>query len=247
MKRTGNTILVTGGGSGIGAAIAHRLDDLGNTVIVAGRGMHSLQQTIAGRSNMSALEYDAADAGAVASFCETLTRKHPSLNVIFNGAGIMKFEKIDAARDLADAEAEVATNLLGPIRLIDGLIDHLKTQPDAVIINVSSGLAFVPLVAAATYSATKAAIHAYTVCLREALKGSVEVLELAPPAVRTGLTPGQENVEAYMPLEDFIDEALALLAEEPTPAELVVDQARFMREAEAKGRFQEVLTALNPH
>ncbi|MFX9825939.1 SDR family NAD(P)-dependent oxidoreductase, partial [Acinetobacter baumannii] len=96
--------------------------------------------------------------------------------VVINNAGIMRFEALDQRRDLADAEATVTTNLLGPIRLTNALIGHLGRQPDAALVNVTSGLAFVPLVSAPTYSATKAALHGYTVALREALKGKVEVI-----------------------------------------------------------------------
>ncbi len=103
--------------------------------------------------------------------------------MLVNNAGIMRFEDITGARDLDDAEATIAINLLGPIRLTDALIDHLKAQDDAAIVNVTSGLAFVPMPRTATYSATKAAMHSYTVSLRAKLEGTVEIIEIAPPAV----------------------------------------------------------------
>ena len=102
----------------------------------------------------------------------------------------MRFEDLTASRDLADAEATITTNLLGPIRLTDALVKHLSSRSDAALVNVSSGLAFVPLTMAPTYSATKAALHSYTVALREVLASKVEVIELVPPAVQTDLTPG---------------------------------------------------------
>jgi len=142
----------------------------------------------------------------------------------------------------------VVTNLLGPIRLTDALIDHLKGRPDAAVINVSSGLASVPLVSAPTYSATKAAIHSYTLSLREALNGQVEVIELIPPAVRTDLTPGQSTREGYMPLKDYIDEVMSLFEGVPTPPEIAVERVKFLRNAEAEGRFAETFATLNtPH
>src|SRR3546814_11160774 len=99
----------------------------------------------------------------------------------------MRFESLDRRSDLTDAEATITTNLLGPIRLTNALIDHLSARPDAAIVNVTSGLAFVPLLTTPTYNATKAAIHSYTVAMRALLKGKIEVIELAPPAVQTGL------------------------------------------------------------
>lgn len=245
MKISGNTILITGGGSGIGEALAHRFHDLGNTVIVAGRRKDVLEQAIAGRPNMHAMAFDADSAAGVADFAQRVTAGFPTLNVLINNAGIMRYEALDRQRDLGDAEATVTTNLLGPIRLTDALIDHLGRQPDAALINVTSGLAFVPLVFAPTYSATKAAMHSYTVALREALKGRVEVIELVPPAVQTGLTPGQATRQGYLPLADFIDEVMALFQQQPTPREILVQRVGFQRQAEAEHRFDEALTTLN--
>ena len=205
MKPTGNTVLITGGGSGIGEALAHRLHDRGNRVIVAGRRQEALERAIAGRENMHALTLDVESAQGVADFAERLLAAHPTVNVLFNNAGIMRFEALDQTRDLSDAEATITTNLLGPIRLTNALIDHLVGQPDAAIVNVTSGLAFVPLFTTPTYNATKAAIHSYTIAMREVLKGKVEVIELAPPAVQTSLTPGQESRPGYQPLDEFAD------------------------------------------
>lgn len=245
MKTTGNTILITGGGSGIGEALAHRFHDLGNTVIVAGRRKDVLDRAIAGRPKLHAMTFDADSAAGVADFTQRVTAEFPTLNVLINNAGIMRYEALDRQRDLTDAEATVTTNLLGPIRLTDALIGHLGHQPDAALINVTSGLAFVPLVSAPTYSATKAAMHSYTVALREALKGKVEVIELVPPAVQTGLTPGQATRQGYLPLVDFIDEVMALFQQQPTPREILVQRVAFQRQAEAENRFDEAVTTLN--
>ncbi|HSX53882.1 MAG TPA: SDR family oxidoreductase [Sphingomonas sp.] len=244
MKSSGNTILITGGGSGIGAALAQRFHDAGNTVIVAGRRRDALEATIAGRANMHAMTLDIESGAAVETFAREVIAAHPTLNVLINNAGIMQHEDIDTRRDLAGAEATITTNLLGPIRLINALVDHLKTQADPAIVNVTSGLAFVPLVVAATYSATKAAIHSYTVSLRDALAGQVEVIELAPPAVQTDLTPGQRTREGYQPLEDFADEVFALFGQSPTPKEVLVERVKFLRDAEAEGRFDAALAAI---
>jgi len=245
MKLTGNTILMTGGGSGIGQALAHRLHDAGNTVIVAGRRKNALESAIAGRPNMHALTLDIESAEGIAVFSDRLLKAYPDLNVVINNVGIMRFEDLTETHDLTDAEATITTNLLGPIRLINALTDHLVKQQDAVIINVTSGLAFVPLTTTPTYNATKAAIHSYTIALREVLKGKVEVIELAPPAVQTGLTPGQETRPGYQPLDEFSDEVMALLSQQPTPPEILVERVRFLRFAEANGQFDDTLVKLN--
>ena len=245
MNQTGNTILITGGGSGIGEALAHRFHDLGNTVIVSGRRRETLEAAAAGRPNMHAIELDVESAQDIASFAKRLLVEHPTLNVLVNNAGIMRFEAVDRSRDLDDAERTIDTNLLGPIRLTDALIDHLARQPGAAIVNVTSGLAFVPLLATPTYNATKAAIHSYTVALREVLKDRVEVIELVPPGVQTGLTPGQASRPGYQPLDAFADEVMALFARQPTPSEILVERVRFPRFAEAEGRFDATVKQLN--
>lgn len=245
MKSSGNTILITGGGSGIGAALAQRWHDAGNTVIVAGRRQEALDAVAEGRANIHTMTIDVDSAAGVADFAARVIAAHPALNVLVNNAGIMRFETLAAARDLSDAEATVTTNLLGPIRLTNALVDHLAGQADAAIVNVTSGLAFVPLVDAPTYCATKAAIHSYTLSLRDALAGKVEVIELAPPGVQTTLTPGQEKRSMYQPLDDFADEVMRLFGQQPTPSEILVERVRGFRNAEREGRFDETMQQLN--
>lgn len=225
--------------------MAHRFHDAGNTVIVAGRRLEALEASIDGRANLHAIGLDVEDPKAIADFAARLLDEHPAVKVLFNNAGIMRSEELHRARGLDDAEATIATNLLGPIRLTNALIDHLVQQPDAVIINTGSGLGFVPLVMSPTYSATKAAVHSYTISLREVLRGRVEVIELIPPAVQTQLTPGQESREGYLPLDAFIDEVMTLVSQQPTPPEILVDRVAFLRHAEAEGRFDKTLATLN--
>ena len=245
MKSSGNTILITGGGSGIGAALARRFHDAGNVVIIAGRRQVALDAAAEGRPNIHTMALDVESAEGVADFAARVLASFPALNVLINNAGIMRFEALDHARDLSDAEATITTNLLGPIRLTNALIDHLVAQPDSAIVNVTSGLAFVPLVDTPTYNATKAAIHSYTIAMRDALAGKVEVIELAPPAVQTGLTPGQESRQGYQPLDEFADEVMALFAQQPTPPEILVQRVAFLRNAEREGRFDETFQQLN--
>lgn len=234
MKQTGNTILLTGGGSGIGAALAQRFHDQGNVVIVAGRRLDVLEAACAGREHMHPIVVDVESVQGVTHFAAQVLAQFPALNVLINNAGIMRYERLDRARDLSDAEATIVTNLLGPIRLIDALIDHLVARGDGAIVNVTSGLAFVPLSGTPTYCATKAAMHSYTQSLREMLAGRVEVIELAPPAVQTDLTPGQSTREGYQPLEEFADEVLALFGQDPTPAEVLVERVKPLRFSEAQ-------------
>lgn len=245
MNMNANTILITGAGSGIGRELARRFSDLDNTVIVTGRRLRALEETIADRRNMHAMQLDVDDPQAVEAFAKRVVVAYPTLNVVINGAGIMRFEDLAKTHDLRDAHAQITTNLLGPIRLNNALLDHLKRQPGSVVVNVSSGLAFVPRADAGIYSATKAAVHFYTVSLREQLKGQVKVIELIPPAIQTELTPGQSTRNDYMPLDDFIGEAMTLFASQPTPDEIVVQRARFQRLAEREGRFDRAFDRIN--
>jgi uncharacterized oxidoreductase len=247
MKTTGNTILITGGGSGIGRELARRFNDLGNTVIVAGRRLPALQDTINGRTGMHAMPVDIEAPEALRAFAGRVIAEFPSLNVLINNAGIMHREDLTRSRELGKAEDTIVTNLLGPIRLINALIDQLRAQPDAAIVNVTSGLAFVPLCHTPTYNATKAALHSYTVSLRNQLKGSVEVIELVPPAVQTELTPGQSTRDGYMPLDAFIGEVMTLFLRQPTPKEILVNRVEFLRWAERDGHFEQAVELLSAH
>lgn len=244
MQTTGNIILVTGGGSGIGLALAQRWHDAGNTVIITGRNVAKLESAGAGRANMHAFPLDISDPAAIAAFASDIVARFPGLNILVNNAGIMGYEDLSAPRDLALAEDTIVTNLLGPIRLIDALVDHLAARGDGAIVNLTSGLAFVPLPKAPTYSATKAALHSYTQALRVQMEGKIEVIELAPPAVRTELTPGQSMRDGYMPLDDFADEVMTLFAAQPTPTEILVQNVLPLRNAEAEGMVAERLAFL---
>ena len=245
MNISGNTILITGGGSGIGRAQAEALHARGNQIIIAGRRERVLDEVTAANPGMASMLLDIQDRADIEAFARQTVERFPELNAVLNNAGIMKPEDIPAGISLAIAEETIATNLLGPIRLTNALVDHLKDQSDAVLVNVTSGLAFVPLTDAPTYCATKAAIHSYTVSLREELRGKVEVIELPPPAVQTGLTPGQETRPGYQPLDEFADEVMTLFAQDPTPQEILVERLGFLRNAEREGRFDETLTQLN--
>ncbi|MGP6486671.1 SDR family oxidoreductase [Duffyella gerundensis] len=244
MKSTGNTFLITGGGTGIGLALAQRWHDRGNHVIITGRRQQVLQDAVAGRERMTAYALDVTAPDAVDRFVQQVIADHPDINILVNNAGIFSAEKVTARRDISDAERMIETNIVGPMRLTNAMIDHLSGQPNAALINVSSGLAFVPFPAAPTYSATKAALHAWTAAIRPLLKDKVEVIEIVPPQVQTELTPGQSQDANSMPLDAFADEVIALLHATPTPAEVCVERVRYFREAEAKGQFDEALQML---
>ncbi|WIW88830.1 SDR family NAD(P)-dependent oxidoreductase [Sphingobium sp. V4] len=243
MQSTGKTILITGGGSGIGAALAHEFHAAGNQVIIAGRRRGALDAVVAAHPGMAAMVLDMADPAAITAFASQLVADFPALDAVLLNAGIMVAEE---KIDLDIAEATIATNLLGPIRLAHALLPHLEARPAATILTVSSGLAFVPLAATPTYSATKAAIHSWSLSMREQLKDtSVEVVEIVPPGVQTDLMPGHAENDQMMPLAEFMAETMALLRQEPTPAEIHVERVRFLSEATKRGEFAQVFGILN--
>jgi uncharacterized oxidoreductase len=246
MNLSGNTILITGGGSGIGRGLAEVFHALGNQVIISGRRREMLDETTQANPGMKSLTVDIADAAAIRTFAAQAVEQFPALNVLINNAGIMRAEKLTAQQaDLADAEAIVATNLLGPIRLTAALLPHLLKQSSAAIINVSSGLAFVPLAFTPTYCATKAAIHSYSQSLRYQLKSTpVEVIELPPPYVQTHLMAGADDPRA-MPLNDFIKEVMQIFKTQPTPSEIVVEKAKGLRNAERENRYDGTFAGMN--
>jgi uncharacterized oxidoreductase len=244
MRTTSNTILITGGTSGIGLGLAERFYAEGNTVIIAGRREQLLASITAAHPGMDSVVLDVSDPASIRDCFTTVTARHPDLNVVINNAGVMLAEDLTDPAHLSVAEATVTTNLLGPIRMLTEFVPFLSAQPAAAVINVSSGLAFVPLPLTPTYCATKAAIHSYTESLRVQLAGTgVQVLELIPPAVQTDLM-GQADNDRAMPLEAFLSEVMELLATRPDAAEICVDNVMPLRNAEAEGRHDDVLKLL---
>ncbi|MFI6441138.1 SDR family oxidoreductase [Streptomyces sp. NPDC050759] len=247
MKMTGNTILITGGTSGIGLGLALRLHEAGNKVVVAGRRKELLDEITAEHPGIDALVLDVADPDSIARARETVAASHPGLNVLVNNAGIQLLESVLDPAGLQVAEDQVATNLLGTIRMTYAFLPLLAGKDDAVVMNVTSALAFVPLPSTPTYSATKAALHSFSESLRIQLAGAdagVQVIEIVPPAVRTTLL-GQQDNEQSMPLDDFLTQILDLLREKPDAKELVVERAGFLRDAVANGSYDDVLAMLS--
>lgn len=250
MNITDNTILITGGGSGIGRALAEALHRRGNRVVIAGRRRSALEVVAAANPGMAIAVLDVTSAADITRCAAQLARDFPSLNVLINNAGIMQPEDwTGVAIDTGTAEATIATNLLAPIRLTAALLPLLRAQAAATVMTVSSGLAFLPLAATPTYCATKAAIHSFSESLRYQLKDTkVEVVELAPPYVQTELLGAHQASDPHaMPLAEFIDEVMHLLESRPDAPEVLVERVKGLRFAAAQGQegYQQQFTQLN--
>lgn len=250
MKMAGNVILITGGGSGIGRALAEAFHRLGNEVVIAGRRKEALEAVTAANPGMRSAVLDVQDGGSLKLFAEQMTEQFPKLNVLLNNAGIMKPETLaEPTEDFSVVETTVETNLLAPMRLTAALLPLLKAQERATVMTVSSGLAFVPLAMTPTYCATKAAIHSWTQSLRYQLRQTkVEVLELIPPYVQTELMGERQASDPdAMPLEEFIAEVMGILTTQPEKTEICVKRVSPLRDAAEKGRagYEEMFRGFN--
>jgi Short-chain dehydrogenase involved in D-alanine esterification of lipoteichoic acid and wall teichoic acid (D-alanine transfer protein) len=242
MKFSGNTILITGGTSGIGLGLALRFHEAGNKVIVAGRRRELLDRITTEHPGIEAVVLDVADGASIARASESIAARYPELNVLINNAGIMHWEDVRDPDCLQIAEDTITTNLLGSIRMVYAFLPQLLKKGDAAILNVSSALAFVPFPASPTYSATKAALHSFTESLRVQMADtSIQVIEIVPPGVQTTLL-GQQQDENAMPLEDFLTETMTLLQATPEAQEIVVERAKPIRDAVANGGYGNLLT-----
>lgn len=246
MNISGNTILITGGGSGIGRALAEAFHAEGNQVIISGRRREMLQQTIEANPGMAAIELDIRDHADIQRVAEQLKQAHPALNAVIHNAGIMRTENVLEA-DSTDADDIVTTNLLGPIRLTAALLPQLLQQANASIMTVSSGLAFLPGAITPTYCATKAAIHSYSQSLRYQLRDTpVRVMELVPPYVQTELTGPAHAIDPNaMPLKAFIDEVMAIIKASADAHEICVERVKPLRNAAASGDYEAFFKRFN--
>lgn len=245
MNITGNTIFIPGATSGIGLALALRLQSVGNTVVIGGRRIDVLED-LANRHGLGVVTIDTTDTASVLAARDHVVAKYPELNVLVAMAGIMSIEDVRSPGFLAAAERIVDTNVTGPLRLIAAFIDQLATRPDATLMTVSSGLAHTPLAITPTYNGSKAFIHQFSETIRLQLaETSVRVIELVPPGVRTELLPGGSEVEQYIPLDAFIDETMALLEAQPDATEILVDAVRFLRFSEVENRYDTTVAAIN--
>lgn len=245
MRTTGNTLLITGGGSGIGRGLAEAFLALGNEVIIAGRREAVLKEVAQANPGMQYFVLDTSDAADLERGTDELIARYPTLNAVIHSAGIMRNESL--RRGATELDATVATNLLGPIRLDGLLLPHFLKQPHAAIVTVSSGLAFVPLAMTPSYCATKAAVHSYTQALRYQLKDTaVKVHELVPPYVQTELMgERQANDPHAMPLKEFIDEVMGIFQNSPQADEILVERVKPLRFAEQNGGYPQFFEQFN--
>jgi uncharacterized oxidoreductase len=250
MNPAGNTILITGGGTGIGRGLAEAFHRDGNQVIIAGRRQSVLEDTVRANPGLRFLMVDVENLDDVKRFGAEVKAEFPDLNVLINNAGIMKSEDLKSGvDDLAIAEQTVAINLLGTFRVTAMLLPLLLARPKATIMTVSSGLAFLPIHPNPSYCATKAAIHSWTQSLRYQLRDThIEVLEIVPPYVQTELT-GRFQAEDpnAMPLSDYISETMALLKSQRPSGEILVERVRSRRFAEQNGNYDQFYAEWNDY
>jgi uncharacterized oxidoreductase len=245
MQMTGNTILVTGGGTGIGRGLAESFHRLGNQVIIAGRRLELLKAVAEANPGIQYLSLDQGDAANIRRFAIELHDKYPDLNVLVNNAGIQRVEDLTTP-GAGVAELTVAINLLGPIRLTAALLHSLSGKPHAAILNVTSGLAFMPSALTPTYCASKAALHSYTQSLRYQLRGtSVQVIEIIPPQVQTALQGERGFDPRGMPLDEYVSETMALLQTQPQADEIIVERVKRFRYAERDGAYDNIYPVFN--
>jgi uncharacterized oxidoreductase len=249
MKLTGRTILVTGGTSGIGRALAEQFHRLGNDVLITGRRTELLDAITRENPGMRGFALDVQEPEAIARLAEHVRAELPALDVLVNNAGIAREESWNGALDLEPTLAMIETNITSVLRLTAALVPTLIKQNPATIITTSSGLAFTPRANYATYSATKAFLHSWLQSLRHQLRNtSVEVLELAPPYVQTELGgPAQARDPHAMPLADYTAEVMELLRAPSTPdGEILVERVKAQRNAERTGTYAEIYRRMNP-
>ncbi len=190
------TVLITGGTSGIGFEFARQLLGRGDVVIVTGREQDRLNRAVRSLPGVHTFQSDVGDPRSIAALYDWVSERFPELSVLINNAGVMRNLDLRQTRGLEDVTREIDINLSGPIRMVQQFLPHLQGRSEALIVNVSSGLAFVPMPAAPVYSATKAAMHSYTQSLRAQLRGGpVRVVELAPPGTETPLFRGEFEAE----------------------------------------------------
>jgi uncharacterized oxidoreductase len=251
MKMSGNTILVTGGTSGIGRALAEAFHQRGNRVIVTGRRHALLDQITAACPGMFGLPIDVSDPSSLSRLADDVRVRFPELNVLIANAGISRAEYMIADRwDTSNAQEIVETNILGVLRVTAAFLPLLKKQPYSTIMATSSALAFVPRADFPTYCASKAFLHSWLQSLRHQLRNiPVEVLELSPPYVQTRLTGAQQASDPRaMPLDAYLAEVMQLLEHGSHPrGEVLLERDRARRWAERDGQYDAIFAAMNPN
>jgi uncharacterized oxidoreductase len=247
MKLSGNTILITGGGSGIGLALAQEFHKRGNQVIVAGRSEEKLK--LAAERGLKTHTVDMTSAESIALLGHSLINEFPKLNAVIHSAGMMKNENLLTGGQTDVRDDTISTNLLGPMRLDTVLLPHFLKQATAMVMHVTSGLAYAPLAMTPAYSASKAAIHSYAQSLRYQLRDTkVQVMELVPPYVATHLMGDRQASDPNaMPLAEFIAEVVQILESQPDAKEILVKRVLAQRTSGEGGieKYYEFMNALN--
>ena len=249
MKMHSNTIFITGGTSGIGKGLAEAFHRLGNQVLISGRREDRLQSVCAAYPGMRHFVLDVTDLGSVRDTARKILEEFPGLNCVFNNSGVQRRHDFAAGKSIDDAAilAEIQTNLLGLIRVTAEFLPHLKNQQNATLLNVSSGLAFVPLAVFPVYCATKAAVHSFSQSLRHQLKDSkVKVIELIPPYVATELGGGAQapaGALRQMPLETFVSETMRELAGDAD--EIAIGGAKNLFAASSPENVKKIFAGMN--
>lgn len=245
MKLTGNTVLITGGTSGIGRALAEALHARGNKIIIAGRRQNLLDEVSGRNPGMVGMAVDMSDSAAVETFADSVKTQFPELNVLVNNAGMARMENYTAdSIDTSIAVNTIQTNITSVVQLTAALLPTLRAQSQATLMVTTSGLAFVPYPPGPVYSATKAFLHNWLDALRMQLrKTTVEVLELAPPYVQTELGGAQQATDPRaMPLNEFTQEVMQILESNSiVKGEVLVDKVKHLRWAEKNGEYEKTL------
>lgn len=189
MNITNNTILITGGTSGLGLEFTKQLLHLGNTVIITGRDLSKLEKTKTAFPKVHIFQSDVSDPKAINELYGKVITQFPNLNVLINNAGEMrKINLHDASYDLEDITREIEINLSGPIRMVQQFLPHLKMKKSAAILNVTSGISLIPFPISPIYGASKSGLRSYTKSLRIQMKNtSIKVFELVAPGAKTPL------------------------------------------------------------
>ncbi|AKD58261.1 SDR family oxidoreductase [Spirosoma radiotolerans] len=233
MNLTNNTILVTGGTGGFGVEFATKLMALGNTVIITGRNARKLEEVKRKLPGVHTLQSDVSKAQDIINLYDKVIKEFPDLNILINNAGEMRKISLHHPHELTDITREVEINLMGPIRMVQQFLPHLKTKTNAAILNVSSGIALMTFPISPIYSASKSGLRAYTQALRVQLKHTgISVFELIAPGSSTPLNDKfqQEDgfsANALMAPEKIVDAAIKGMQQDQ--AEIYPGLAKLMR------------------
>jgi uncharacterized oxidoreductase len=249
MKMRSNTIFITGGTSGIGKGLAEAFHQLGNQVIISGRREDRLRSVCAANPGMRHFVLDVTDPSSVRNTARKVIDEFPTLNCVFNNSGVQRRHDFASGKPIDESAmlAEIQTNLLGLIRVSVEFLPHLKNQQDATLLNVSSGLAFVPIAVFPVYCATKAAVHSFSLSLRRQLRDSnVKVIELIPPYVATelgGAAQAPAGALRQMPLDTFVAETMKEL--ESDADEIAIGGAKNLLAASSPENVKKVFAGMN--